>query len=190
MACASSITACPVCLDNFVDARVLPCLHSVCKACIDKMDVTATDGNVTCPVCRASVTLPSSGAAALPKDVVALETSEVCECASCDDDKTRKPAKAWCKECCLAFCLEHAGPHVVSVSSSGETHSVISLRLAMGESAGESQHSCAGGVVPMCPQHGQPLRFSLISLWIVRRRHLRRLRHDRRSSPPRACAIY
>ena len=160
MACASSITVCPVCLDNFVDARVLPCLHSVCKACIDKMDVTATDGNVTCPVCRASVTLPSSGAAALPKDVIALETAEVCECASCDDDKTRKPAKAWCKECRLAFCLEHAGPHVVSVSSSGETHSVISLSLAMmEESASESSHSCAGGVVPMCPQHGEPLKF-------------------------------
>ena len=159
MACASSITVCPVCLDNFVDARVLPCLHSVCKACIDKMDVTATDGNVICPVCRASVTLPSSGAAALPKDVVALETAEVCECASCDDDKTRKKAKAWCKECCLAFCLEHAGLHVVSVSSSSETHSVISLSLAMGESASETSRSYVGGVVPMCPQHGQPLRF-------------------------------
>ena len=122
--------------------------------------MTASDGNVICPVCRASVTLPSSGTAALPKDVVELETSEVFECASCDDDKTRKKAKAWCKECRLAFCLEHAGPHVVSASSSsGKPHSVISLSHPMGESASESSRSCAGGVVSMCPQHDQPLRF-------------------------------
>ena len=72
MACASPITVCPVCLDNLVDARVLPCLHSVCKTCVDKMLVTATDGNVKCPTCQATVTIPSGRAASLPEDVTVV----------------------------------------------------------------------------------------------------------------------
>ena len=81
---ASPITVCPVCLDNLVDARLLPCLHSVCKTCVDKLLVTATDGNVKCPICQAAVTLPSGGAESLPKDVTVAanlpkwRTSKMC----------------------------------------------------------------------------------------------------------------
>ena len=161
MACPSSINVCPVCLDNFVDARVLQCLHSVCKTCVDKMLVTAADGHVKCPVCRATVTLPSGGAACLPKDVTVLGTpigGESLACDLCDDDKTKKKPTTWCKTCRLAFCDGHAVPHMISAGSNGEMHNVVLLHLAMQEISRESTHG-QRGVVPMCSRHNQPIRF-------------------------------
>ena len=160
MACASPITACPVCLDNLVDARVLPCLHSVCKTCVDKMLVTATDGNVKCPICRATVTLPSGGAASLPKDVIMTVASTYQKggrrkCALCEDKV--KEATTWCKMCHLAFCDGHAIPHITSASIKGEVHNVIPLVMADLESSSESGH--AEDVVPKCLQHNEPLKF-------------------------------
>ena len=157
MACVSPSPACPVCLDNLMDARVLPCLHSVCKTCVDKMLVTATDGNVKCPICRATVTLPSGGAASLPKDVTVASTcqnGERPECALCGDKA--KEATTWCKKCHLAFCDRHAIPHITSASTKGEVHNVIPLAMADLESSSESGHA---EDVPKCPQHNEPLKF-------------------------------
>ena len=161
MACASSSYTCPVCLDNLVDTRLLPCLHSVCKTCVDKMLVTATDENVKCPICRATVTLPSGGAASLPKDVTLLEASagggEGSACALCDDDNTSKKPTTWCRTCRLAFCDEHVVPHMVSAGSDGEIHNVVLLSLTKQESSTESAH--IETVVPKCPRHNEPLKF-------------------------------
>ena len=118
------------CLQNFDDARVLSCLHSVCKACIDKMAVTATDGVITCPICRASTRLPQSGAAGLPKNVFVptKDTREhALECGMCDDDKTRKKLNPPCGasnvvcQCVasmlyLTLCLQGAAVTVFSCS--------------------------------------------------------------------------
>ena len=174
MACAEAalpISVCPVCLDNFVDARVLPCLHSVCRTCVDKMDVTATDGHVVCPICRAHVCLPSDGGAAgLPKDVTMLPgcagggQSLELECALCTHDNhdgTKKKAKTWCKKCSMPLCNGHIGPHILTATTSGEVHHVIPLCLAVQESkssaAAETLHPT--DVVPMCPRHNEPLKF-------------------------------
>ena len=157
MACVSPSPACPVCLDNLMDARVLPCLHSVCKTCVDKMLVTAADGTVKCPICQATVTLPSGGAESLPKDVTAASTcqnGERRECTFCEDKA--KKATTWCKKCHLAFCDRHAGRHITSASTKGEVHNVIPLAMADLESSSESGHV---DVVPKCPQHNEPLKF-------------------------------
>ena len=156
MACVSPSPACPVCLDNLVDARLLPCLHSVCKTCVHKMLVTATDGNVKCPICRATVTLPSGGVESLPKDVTVLPTcqnGERRECALCEDKANE--ATTWCKKCHLAFCDGHAGRHITSASTKGEVHNVIPL--ADLESSNEAGH--AEDVFPRCLQHNEPLKF-------------------------------
>ncbi|XP_050735478.1 nuclear pore complex protein Nup153-like [Eriocheir sinensis] len=53
---------CPVCLTGFDDLvqqlRILPCGHSVCTLCIDKLK---EQGCVTCPECRISHVVPKTG---------------------------------------------------------------------------------------------------------------------------------
>ena len=45
--------SCPICLEQFKDPKVLPCLHSYCHECIVKLNKT---GNyITCPECRMTV---------------------------------------------------------------------------------------------------------------------------------------
>ena len=184
MACASPITVCPVCLDNLVDARLLPCLHSVCKTCVDKLLVTATDGNVKCPICQAAVTLPSGGAESLPKDVTVLPTyqnGERRKCALCEDKV--KEATTWCKKCHLTFCDGHAGHHITSASTKGEVHNVIPLAMADLESSSGSGH--AEDVIPKCLQHNEPLAFHCGSCDVAICGHCGTIGDHRRHEPVR-----
>ena len=158
---ASPADICPVCLQKFGDARVLPCLHNMCKACVDRMAVTATDGIISCSVCQTSVTLPPNGAAGLPKDMSVSSThaSDGCgslECGMCDDDKTRKKPTMWCKQCRLPLCAQHMAVHVVSATSRGEAHLIGPLSMATQESAGQSSEESATQV---CAHHGEPLKY-------------------------------
>ena len=44
---------CAICLEQFKDPKVLPCLHSYCHECIVKLDQTGN--KITCPECRTTV---------------------------------------------------------------------------------------------------------------------------------------
>ena len=59
---------CPVCLDRYVDPRVLTCHHSFCKNCIDSIPQEREQGRlvVKCPCCRESTQLSEKGASAVP----------------------------------------------------------------------------------------------------------------------------
>ena len=134
----------------------------MCKACVDRMAVTTTDGVISCSVCRTSVTLPPNGAAGLPKDVSvsSAHASDDCgslECGMCDDDKTRKKPTMWCKQCRLPLCNEHTAPHVISASSGGEVHIVVPLSMA--DEGSENQLSVGKGSTPMCAHHDESLKY-------------------------------
>lgn len=66
-----------------------PCLHSCCRACIDKMSVTAkVGGKLSCPVCRFAFRLPSNGAMDLPKDVTKRRIRKRhLSCGLCDEQR-------------------------------------------------------------------------------------------------------
>ena len=134
----------------------------MCKACVDRMAVTATDGVISCSVCQTSVTLPPNGAAGLPQDVSvssAHSTSDDCgspECGMCGDKPRKKPTM-WCTQCRLPLCTEHTVPHVISASSSGEVHIVVPLNMAKENI--ESQLSVGKGLTPKCVHHGEALKY-------------------------------
>ena len=44
---------CAICLEQFKDPKVLPCLHSFCHECIIKLE--HTENSITCPECRMKV---------------------------------------------------------------------------------------------------------------------------------------
>ncbi|XP_071157708.1 uncharacterized protein [Mytilus edulis] len=59
-----SLFQCPICLEDFIQPKALPCLHTFCKSCINeyiRKSTTLTDCFVVfnCPVCRKEVKLES-----------------------------------------------------------------------------------------------------------------------------------
>ena len=153
---------CPTCLQNFQDARVLSCLHSVCRTCIDKMAVTATDGVVTCPICQATERLPSTGASGLPIDaaVGCTDSGSLDECGLCEDNKKR--SVFWCKTCCVTLCESHIANHMLSaVSADLEEHHVI-VPISVATEELESVHvtkSVTSTATPVCAHHGEALKY-------------------------------
>ena len=59
---------CPVCLDRYVDPRVLTCHHSFCKNCISRIQKVREQEKVVikCPICRESTPLGENEVSALP----------------------------------------------------------------------------------------------------------------------------
>ena len=44
---------CAVCMEQFKEPKVLPCLHTYCKMCLHKlMKKQGADHVITCPECR------------------------------------------------------------------------------------------------------------------------------------------
>ena len=164
---ASPADVCPVCLQNFHDPRVLPCLHSVCKACVDRMDVTADDGAVQCPICRAACRLPSGGAAALPTDVTVATMSSpnrhdecgAMRCRLCEDESSGKKPSAWCRKCRFALCDAHVGAHIIAAIARGEEHVIVGINVASPMTSTEVASSHREDSVALCPHHGDGLKF-------------------------------
>ena len=46
---------CAVCLEQFKDPKVLPCLHSFCKICLEGLVDKGNAWKLNCPSCRISV---------------------------------------------------------------------------------------------------------------------------------------
>ena len=72
--CASNQLNCTVCLETFKDPKVLPCLHTFCATCLERMvSSTHTEsipvdkspgksvGILTCPQCRKEHAIPEGG---------------------------------------------------------------------------------------------------------------------------------
>ena len=52
----ADLVTCSICLENFQDARALPCLHSYCKRCLHGL--LTPQGRITCPHCRLEHEIP------------------------------------------------------------------------------------------------------------------------------------
>lgn len=56
---------CPICLEDFFEPKLLPCLHSLCAACIEEL-ASSSSRSISCPLCRAECKIPNGGAKKLP----------------------------------------------------------------------------------------------------------------------------
>ncbi|XP_066292940.1 tripartite motif-containing protein 2-like isoform X1 [Branchiostoma lanceolatum] len=56
---------CTICLEPFKDPKALPCLHTFCEGCLNKVVEQQADveGKFPCPTCRAGTVLPEDGVA-------------------------------------------------------------------------------------------------------------------------------
>ncbi|CAH2218653.1 tripartite motif-containing 45 [Pelobates cultripes] len=72
---------CPQCQELFSDPRILPCLHTLCMSCLNRLEPFNTNGKLTqgvnqsilCPVCDSEVALPPGGVTELVPDMLAQE---------------------------------------------------------------------------------------------------------------------
>ncbi len=56
-----AIEVCGVCFHKQTDARLLVCLHSFCRDCVDQLSVTEDNGTVVrCPLCKHVSNLPDN----------------------------------------------------------------------------------------------------------------------------------
>ncbi|KAI8499891.1 hypothetical protein Bbelb_222080 [Branchiostoma belcheri] len=52
---------CQVCLEDFKQPKMLPCLHTFCQPCLEKLLAAEPVGKLDCPTCRQDVPLPQNG---------------------------------------------------------------------------------------------------------------------------------
>jgi len=75
----SSSTICKKCSKLYTDPRMLPCLHSFCKKCIQSL--VTQDGSkkkmIRCPTCKTATSIPEKGVGAIPQNVRLTFEAEV-----------------------------------------------------------------------------------------------------------------
>ena len=106
---------CPICYQLFNNPKYLPCHHSYCEQCLEKMQV---ENKIICPECRKEAAVPPGGVKYLPNNIFInrmvdelvlkrkVEGEEEVKCDECDEDE---PVVAYCPECnsfLCQFCYE------------------------------------------------------------------------------------
>ena len=112
--------SCSVCMTKFTDPKQLPCLHSFCLHCLQRIQRTSgIRETISCPECRQNFKIPGDGDLnALPTnfrinsllDVLAIKecnTSGV-KCGNCDK---RSGESYYCFQCCSFWCTDCISLH-------------------------------------------------------------------------------
>ena len=113
---------CSVCLDTYVDPKLLQCFHTYCRKCLVKLVVRDQQGQLilTCPICRHDTPVPANGVAGLQPAFQInhfLEIMEEHKKAATDpptsaEKAERDSASLTSRDKVKVCCREHAGKKV------------------------------------------------------------------------------
>ncbi|XP_068738535.1 E3 ubiquitin-protein ligase TRIM71-like [Montipora capricornis] len=104
---------CPVCMTRFTNPKQLPCLHSFCLHCLQRIQQTSEiRDTISCPECRQNFRIPGNGDLnAFPTNfrinslLDALPVTECntigIKCGNCDKTSAQS---AYCFTCCSFWC--------------------------------------------------------------------------------------
>ena len=152
---------CPICYQLFNNPKYLPCHHSYCEQCLEKMQV---QNKIICPECRKEATVPARGVKDLPNNFFInrmvdelilkrkVEGEEEVKCDECDEDE---PVVAYCPECnsfLCQFCYEN---HKRNKRFRG--HGIVPLT----ELRSNKSISLEAKVIkiPLCKEHDEQLKY-------------------------------
>ncbi|XP_069121053.1 uncharacterized protein [Argopecten irradians] len=79
---------CPICMDNYKNPKILPCSHTMCQECLEKLLANGYRSEVlVCPICRKSHQVPDGGVEKfLPNYFVSTSSEQsVTTCHVCDN---------------------------------------------------------------------------------------------------------
>ena len=116
---------CAVCFELFEDRdpRTLPCVHSFCRECIQRVLNTArivkkTD-DILCPVCQTPATIPGGNVSKLPAYFLSRQIQTILEqmkkrhavCKACKTTKHQDEVTIYCFQCTMAVCTTCKSKH-------------------------------------------------------------------------------
>ncbi|GBM64171.1 B-box type zinc finger protein ncl-1 [Araneus ventricosus] len=140
-------TYCSICNEKFESPKVLPCLHTFCKPCLERIQDNI-DG-LRCPKCEQDCVLPPLGVSGLLPDYAfmnVLESQSVEKPPlSCTGCKTKDAhAEGHCLECDNDLCTNCILAHKYMLCF--EDHTVISFKNG-------NANGIASDKVQHCPRH-------------------------------------
>ena len=149
---------CPICYQLFNNPKYLPCHHSYCEQCLEKMQV---QNKIICPECRKEATVPAGGVKDLPNNFFInrmvdelvlkrkVEGEEEVKCDECDEDE---PVVAYCPDCNMFFCQICNELHKRSKRFRG--HGIVPLTELRSNKDAQLQ---AKVKIPVCKDHNYEL---------------------------------
>ncbi|UJR33909.1 hypothetical protein I4U23_021328 [Adineta vaga] len=110
---------CVICLDRFQTPKVLPCQHTFCLSCLQRMYITQRQ-TLTCPTCR-KVTHLTQGPTELPGNILLTNLMDVqpvkAKCPCCDKLETL----TICEHCNATKCTNCNEQHINDIRQSTKT---------------------------------------------------------------------
>ena len=150
---------CPVCHQLFKNPKYLPCHHSYCEECLEKMQ---EQSKLICTECRNETSVPAGGVKDLPSNYFMdhlvnklilnckLEEEIKVKCEECDEDE---PVVVFCTDCKLFLC--HFCKESHKYSKSHCSHNLISLtELRSNKDLIQSESK-----FPTCQEHDLELEY-------------------------------
>ena len=128
---ATDNLSCPVCYQLFKNPKYLPCHHSYCEQCLEKMQVQS---KIICPECRKEAIVPPGGVKDLDNnffinrlvdEFILKRKVEGEEEVKCDECHGEDPVVAFCPDCTLFLCHVCNEYHKRSVKS--RSHGIVPL---------------------------------------------------------------
>ena len=156
---------CSVCQELFSEVnepKILKCLHTFCKNCLEAWLRMQREGQLSCPTCRQITECPNSNINSLPSNLFYKQMVEIVEAYSgtaqeddslhCGNCEEKKPLKFYCFACNTFLCEECAGAHSKWKLFKG--HHV--KEIGKFESSDVQDYARKSNV---CKQHNDELRF-------------------------------
>ena len=127
--------SCSVCMCTFTNPKQLPCLHSFCLNCLNRIQRTSgVHGKITCPECKRQFEVPGSGnPSELPTNVrinSLLDVLAIKECSTanvkCGNCDKRSAQSLYCFQCCSFWCEECILGH--NIIRTNKEHKTLALK--------------------------------------------------------------
>ena len=168
---------CPVCYNLYKNPKYLPCYHSYCEGCLEKLQ---EQSKIICPECRNEVKVPAKGVKEFPTnffinrlvDDLILKKKVTGEVeVNCDKCDVNDPVVSFCPDCNSFLCSACNASHIRQIEF--RDHSARLLT----ELKCEKPMIQAKVKIPLCKEHDEQLKYycetcdELVCMYCTMKKH-------------------